>query len=316
MNECYPLYTIPDSPQILPMLVTIHNVLYQVTHLEIGTFLRAVPSLSPRLLAAKFAMPYLSNVIKERAQQLAEKVKEAVLQQNEDCDLNNDENEADADDSEEDSDELSASSISDENLEVEVRKRNDAARNLRPPSLIPMPTQTTAETNTASRRSPHCKVCQHSSKGHTRNEDGKSCQQCPQGKCSRTGRITDCSCDWHTAQLQINSAGCSATGTTTTSTSATSTSISQGLSLSHSTTTTQSLHLTLPQPTSLVTATTTFVIPLTISESNITGRNGSNACTIISALVAKMHLEGSLSQRIRNGQLSPVFIYTFPSRNY
>ena len=161
-----------------------------------------------------------------------------------------------------------------------------------------MPTQTTAETNTVSRRSPHCKVCQHSSKGHTQNEDGKSCQQCPQGKNSRAGRITDCSCDWHTAQLQINSAGCSATSTTTTSSQITSTSISQGSSSSPSTTTTQSLHLTLTQPTSLVTATTTFVPLLTISESNSTGRNGSKACTIISALLAKMHLEGSLPQRI------------------
>ena len=47
--------------KILPMLVTIHNVLYQVTHLEIGTFLRAAPILSQRLLTAKFAMPYLSK---------------------------------------------------------------------------------------------------------------------------------------------------------------------------------------------------------------------------------------------------------------
>ena len=33
----------------------------QVTHLEIGTLLRAAPILSPRLLTAKFAMPYLSK---------------------------------------------------------------------------------------------------------------------------------------------------------------------------------------------------------------------------------------------------------------
>ena len=38
--------------KILPMLVT---------HLEIGTFLRAAPILSQRLLTAKFAMPYLSK---------------------------------------------------------------------------------------------------------------------------------------------------------------------------------------------------------------------------------------------------------------
>ena len=254
--------------------------------------------------------------IKEKSEELAQKAKEAILQEGNDSGQHGDDDITDGDgDVGDDANELANSfsaTLAEDHFRQEITKLNEEAKNLKPPSLTPITTQTT--TTSAVRKGPHCKECQHSTKGHSKQGDTKICQQCPDSKCSRTRRATPCSCDWHTAESEINFTQISAsppainaTGpqqSTVTSQSTTNAPQASQPNQSVQPPATQIARVTQHQPME-------FLLPSTINQTTIGGHNGSNACTVISALLVKMHLEGSLPARLRLGQLSPVLVYIF-----
>ena len=257
--------------------------------------------------------------IKEKSKELAQKAKDTILQEENDSRQHDDDGITDGDDNDDgdDADELALSfsaTLSEDHFTQEIAKLNEEAKRLKPPSLTPITTQTT--TTSAVRKGPHCKECQHSTKDHLKQGDTKICQQCPDNKCSRTGRAIPCSCDWHTAESEINSTQISASPPATNATGP------QQFTVTSQPTTnapqaSQPIQSVQPPATQIARVTqhqpTEFLLPSTYSQSTIGGRNGSNACTVISALLVKMHLEGSLPARRRFGQLhlSPVFVYIF-----
>ena len=253
------------------------------------------------------------DFIKTRAKDLAQTAKEAVLLKNDGTNEQaEDENEDDSDD-DGDADELSSSfssSISDDNIDREIAKLNNEAKNLKPPSLTSVAAQTSDDAAFIVRKGPHCRICNHSVKGHSKKDDVKICQQCPEKKCARNGRTVECCCDWHTAQKEVcHNAPPSQTPSVSHSSQQSSTASTPSSSTLTSSLTTR--NQPTPWPSFPNGQTNTILLPSSMSQSNIGGRNGSNACTIISALIVKMHLERTLPPPIRQGQLSPTFVYVF-----
>ena len=215
----------------------------------------------------------------------------------------------DGDDSDE-SDSINVTPLDENNCQQEIQKLNDSIRRLTPPTLTTPPKDISSEQDKI-KKNPHCRTCSHSTKGHKKTGDTKSCSDCPDQLCTELGRSTICSCKWHKANNPTRP-------TTATGESNSSASPACQLTRSNPSSTASTVPASSRQhgpSASIIPAGTSrlFLLDSAICQSQVNGRNdsGSSACTTISVLMSKLNLMNLIPAVIENNRISQAFVAVF-----
>ena len=136
--------------------------------------------------------PICQEYIRATCTTLAQVAKDAIINGSE-------QRSADHDEDENDIESMSIANLSEEACQQEVARINDSLKILVPPTLTSEPADITT-TGDRIKKGPHCKVCNHTTRGHKGRGNSKQCKDCPSGACSNAGRSIPCQCEWHANQ--------------------------------------------------------------------------------------------------------------------